>query len=95
MEKKTKRNIIAAVAAFIATFALIAVLCPAQAALVDYGGETPSIVLPAIEDPAEPIAYKSKAKPILLGIRKDGSYVVGKMVGGRMVAVVEQRGLKR
>lgn len=84
MEKKTKRTIIAAVAAFLVAFALIAVLVPAQAALVDYGAETPSIVLPEIEDPVEPITYK----PILLGIRKDGSYVVGKMVGGRMVAVV-------
>ena len=92
MEKKTKRTIIAAVAAFLATFALIAILCPVQEAIVDLTPqEAPSIVLPAIEDPVEPITYKPKGdKPILLGIKKDGRYVVGKIVGGMMVAVVEK-----
>lgn len=83
--------IIAAVIIFALTAILLAVALPAQAALVDYGTETPGIVLPAEPDPVDPIAYKPKAeKPILLGVRKDGSLVVGRMVGGRMVVTVEK-----
>lgn len=72
--------------------AVLATSSIASAGLVDLTPpEAPSIVLPAIEDPVEPIAYKSKAeKPILLGITKDGRYVVSKMIGGRMVAVLEK-----